>query len=102
VIHRAAVSRTVWYGNGWSIHFFRYGFHLRRRNGGKGSLWRHYRVGFFATWRGSVRLIDYSYRLTKGSNAKTGLIRPCWRFRIEIRIGRTEWRRDYPETAESA
>jgi hypothetical protein len=100
LVHRAPASRSTWYWNGGSIHFFRYGFHLKHR---RGTLWRHVRLAFFSrrSERTQLRLIDYSYRRTTGGTAKRGLVEPCWRFVLGLQCGRMNWTRSYADSGDS-
>jgi hypothetical protein len=87
VIHRG--NARTWYGDGWSIHFFPWGLHVRRRR--RDGLWRQHRLGFGSHRPGTAhtRLIDYSARTTRTAQGKP--ISPCWRFWIGVQMGHGNW-----------
>lgn len=93
MIHRARLSWSVWYWDGGSITFFKYGVHIRRRHEWEGAQWRSYRLAFFSKkphWN-HRRLLDFSMRDTEKANSKP--VRPCWRVWIDVGAGRTPSRR---------
>lgn len=93
---RVRRNGRVFYGDGWSATFFRYGVHVRRRREQGEARWRQYRIAFFAVKAehpGVVKLIDWSVRDTKNGTSKP--VAPCWRFWVGFRAGRTHSDRWY-------
>jgi len=97
IVRRAKVSRATWYGNGWSVHFFPWGVHIRRRRVSGRANWRQYRFALFSRKNrfDPIRLIDFSTRDTANGASKP--VRPCWRFWVGFKVGRTPSTRWYPE-----